>query len=158
MSLKCLHEVLQVAMGWKSCHLHQFEKDGVSYGDRADDEFDQDGVAEDSISTNQLLNTAGDMLVYLYDFGDNWRHELILENIILPRRVTAGSLCLDGQCCCPPEDVGGPEKYDMLLKIMDDRYHPEYAQTRKWLGGSFDADEFDIVAINKELARRRLHP
>ncbi len=31
-TLAVLHEVIQVAMGWENCHLHQFIIDGVRYG------------------------------------------------------------------------------------------------------------------------------
>jgi hypothetical protein len=33
MTLAELHEVIQTAIGWTNTHLHEFEIDGVSYGD-----------------------------------------------------------------------------------------------------------------------------
>lgn len=39
-TLRQLHEVLQLTMGWENSHLHEFRVDGVSYGEP--DEFDTD--------------------------------------------------------------------------------------------------------------------
>ena len=54
-----------------------------------------------------VLKAEGDSMVYLYDFGDSWRHKVVLEKII-PSDVPTKPVCLDGARRCPPEDVGGP--------------------------------------------------
>ena len=32
MTLPQLHDILQIAMGWQNCHLHQFSGGGAKYG------------------------------------------------------------------------------------------------------------------------------
>jgi len=32
------------------------------------------GVAEADVRPDQVLADAGDRMIYLYDFGDDWRH------------------------------------------------------------------------------------
>src|SRR5437660_9330923 len=76
MRLSRLHDVVQVAMGWTDSHLHQFVKDGVSYG-IPDDEFSDSDVFDDElVDLGELLKAEGDSLLYVYDFGDDWRHDM----------------------------------------------------------------------------------
>jgi len=81
--LCCLHDALQAVMGWTDSHLHQFEKDGRYWGDPESDEYgDLKLVDESKVTVTKLLKAEGDALVYVYDFGDNWRHETVLEKIV----------------------------------------------------------------------------
>ena len=49
----------------------------------------------------------GDRLLYRYDFGDNWQHNLLLEKVLDPEPGTTYPLCLKGKRACLPEEVGG---------------------------------------------------
>src|SRR5450759_1442773 len=103
-----LHEVLQIAMGWNNGHLHLFEKDVISYGRPA--LFDRDEVPpidESKTSLQNVLREVGEQMVYQYDFGDNWEHEVVLEEILASESATGLPICLDGARHSPPEDVGG---------------------------------------------------
>ncbi len=51
----------------------------------------------------------------------------------------------------PPEDVGGPARYANFLEIMADPAHPEHADTKRWCGGHFDPDWFDLETTNKDV-------
>ena len=62
------------------------------------------------------------------------------------------ALCLGGARACPPEDCGGPWGYGNLLEILKDPKHPEHEDMSEWIGGEFDAEAFDVEAINKQLA------
>src|SRR5438128_3620760 len=82
-SLDRLHDVLQIVMGWTNSHLHAFAKDGLSYGDSANDDFDSmNMIPEKRVTINRLLRLEGETMVYLYDFGDDWRHDVALEKIL----------------------------------------------------------------------------
>src|SRR6266700_3664301 len=64
MRLSRFHDVVQVAMGWTDSHLHQFVKDGVSYG-IPDDEFSDSDVFDDElVDLGELLKAEGDSLLY----------------------------------------------------------------------------------------------
>ena len=95
MLLCCLHDAFQAVMGWTDSHLHQFEKDGKYWGVPEYDEFDDDieVIDESKVPVGRVLKTEGDSMVYLYDFGDNWRHEVVLEKIVpVGRRHTEAGL------------------------------------------------------------------
>ena len=59
-----------------------------------------------------------------------------------------------GQTGVPtPEDVGGIFGYETLLDALQDENHEEHESYLQWLGGEFDPEAFDLVAINQELCR-----
>jgi hypothetical protein len=60
-----------------------------------------------SVRLNQIAPAVADCLVYLYDFGDSWEHDIVVEEILPAEKGAHHPLCLDGQRACPPEDVGG---------------------------------------------------
>jgi len=73
----CLNDAFQGAMGWTDSRLHQFEKDGKNWGVPEYDEFDElDIIDESKTRLAKILSTEGESLIYVYDFGDNWRHEV----------------------------------------------------------------------------------
>lgn len=63
--------------GWTDSHLHEFEieKDDKHFGIPGED-GELDTEDEYPVSLAQLLGVEGDSLVYRYDFGDDWVHEL----------------------------------------------------------------------------------
>ena len=93
-------------------------------------------------------------MVYLYDFGDGWRHEVFLEKI-MPSEPPTKPLCLAGERKCPPEDVGGPSGYQEFLEVIFDLGHEESAHFRGWAGGTFHAEEFNVKTVNEILERMR---
>ena len=84
-----LHVAIQDSMGWNDHHLHSFKlKDPVTgekeeIGIPSDDPLDIPFLPgwEEHISIWFSTNQQAE---YVYDFGDNWHHEVELENI-LPR-------------------------------------------------------------------------
>jgi hypothetical protein len=154
--LNKLHDVFQAVMGWTNSHLHQFEKGRVYWSVPQHDGLDGDTIDERRIELNTVLTTEGDSMVYLYDFGDSWRHQVVLERI-LPSDADASTkpVCLAGERCCPPEDVGGPPGYQEFLEVIFQPGHEEFAHFRGWAGGTFHAEEFDLAAVNKVLGRMR---
>ena len=156
--LSKLHDVFQAVMGWTDSHLHQFDKGEQHYA-VPDPEFEDDiKIIDDSrVPLYNVLMAQGDSMIYRYDFGDNWRHEVILEKI-LPLNSSSSSrpVCLAGERRCPPEDVGGPHGYDEFLKVIFEPGHEEFGQLRTWSGGTFHAEEFDLEAVNRLLENIRL--
>jgi len=152
MPLKQFHDALQISMGWQDCHLHQFIAGDVRYG-IPDADLDPKMKSEAGVKLKVLLPKAGAEVIYEYDFGDAWEHELLLEEILpwpdealLPR-------CVAGERACPPEDCGGPPGYADLLAGLNDPAHPEPEAMREWLGDDFDPDAFDVSAVNFRLGR-----
>jgi len=155
MLLCCLHDALQAVMGWTDSHLHQFEKDGKFWGVPENDEFDElDLIDESKVKLSEMLKVEGESMVYVYDFGDNWRHEVVLEKIVSPGEPPNKPICLGGERRCPPEDVGGVNGYEEFLEAIIDPNHEEYEAMVTWAGGHFH-DTLDVKAANATLTRMR---
>lgn len=99
-----LHDVLQAAMGWHDSHLHLFRVGDDCYAPPGD----WDPIGEDSrgVALVDLAAKKGARLVYEYDFGDGWTHDIVVESV-LPEPCEVPR-CTGGRRRCPPEDCGGP--------------------------------------------------
>ncbi len=114
-----LHLVLQAVMGWDDAHLHGFARGVDFYGAAPGNRFVMDddgleGVHEAAMRIDEVLAKPGETLSYLYDFGDDWEHEIRLEEVVEAPDVTTKDLpavLLDGARACPPEDCGGVPGY-----------------------------------------------
>jgi hypothetical protein len=163
--LCCLHDALQAVMGWTNSHLHRFEKDGKQWGVPGDLEDDDiDIIDESRTKIGDILTTPGDSVLYVYDFGDNWRHSVVLEKILPASATTARPVCLTGERHCPPEDVGGVPGYEEFLQVVFDPTHEEFDHYVQWAGGPspvnqsvgrFQPEEFDLRVVNAALSRMR---
>ncbi len=76
LSLKKLHEVIQVVMGWQNSHLHQFILNNKRYSDPKFemDEYAEDGdeaVGDTSRFRLSSIDGAAKTFLYEYDFGDD---------------------------------------------------------------------------------------
>ena len=153
-SLFELHRILQPAMGWTDSHLHQFIQHGTYYG-APDDEFGMPTVSERRTRLGDLLGRPKDRLVYEYDFGDSWQHEVVLENVGEPHPDVRYPRVIAGKRACPPEDVGGVGGYAEFLETIADPTHEEHASMLAWVGGRFDPEFFDLIEVNDRLPRKR---
>lgn len=88
-------------------------------------------------------------LMYTYDFGDDWRFSIELEEIVEDYHFGFPTL-LDGEGTAPPEDVGGPPGYELFLAIMEDPTHPEYDHLKQWVSNA-RYEPYDKNRINQSL-------
>ena len=152
--LHCLHDAFQVVFGWTDNHLHRFEKDGRCWTFPQYDEFNElDLIDERKTPIAQVLKSEGDSMVYLYDLGANWRHNVVLEKIVPVGDVVKTPICLGGKRCCPPENVGGLHRYHKFLEAISDATHRNYEHFIQWAGGHFRAEEFNLATVNIILSR-----
>jgi hypothetical protein len=136
-----LHDILQAAFGWWDCHLHEFEIDGVRYG--VDDGEDSDPPEDERRARLRNLVKAGSSFVYVYDFGDDWRHNVVVEKVLPAQEGATYPVCTGGRRACPPEDCGGTWGYEGFLEAISDPAHEEHDSMLEWVGGSFDPEAFD---------------
>jgi hypothetical protein len=154
--LCCLHDVLQVVMGWTDSHLHKFEKGGKVWADSQYDELgDLNIINERRTPLNEALKMEGDSMVYVYNFGEDWRHTIVLEKVMLADGATSLPVCLSGKRHCPPEDVGGASGYKAFLRILSRRSGQKYVEFVRWAGASFKAEDFAVNVVNEILAHMR---
>lgn len=144
-----LHAVLQIAMGWFNCHLHQYRV-GSSYIGIPDPDFDFEITDERDVYLQDILSNVKDSFVYEYDFGDDWEHKIVLEKI-LPLDSSQSPVVIKGKKACPPEDSGGIWGYYDILDAIQDPKHEDHEEMTDWVGADFDPDEFDMNLINKKL-------
>ena len=155
-TLARLHSVLQSAIGWYDCHLHQVvAPDQTRYSALSPDgdlDWDSRVVDERKVKLRQVLRASRQRMVYEYDFGDGWEHRIELEKIVPPEPGEKLPRCLGGRRSCPPEDCGGVWGYAEMLRALADPKHREHAMYKEWLDGDFDAEAFDIERVNELLA------
>lgn len=96
----------------------------------------------------------GSKLLYEYDFGDGWQHELLLEEILNADEPFQRK-CLAGARRCPPEDCGGPYGFRELLDAVNDTSHPEHESLCEWLEDDFDPQDFSVDEVNRRLHGQR---
>jgi pRiA4b ORF-3-like protein len=147
-----LHEVIQATMGWQDAHLHAFVDGQTYYGVR-----DAELRYRDERATRLTeLVTPGERLLYTYDFGDDWDHEIIIEEATVAAPGARYPRCAAGQGACPPEDAGGWPGYTRLVQILTDPGHEEHQDMLDWLGlnsrSQFDPARFDPEEANRRLA------
>ncbi|GAA0999794.1 plasmid pRiA4b ORF-3 family protein [Subtercola frigoramans] len=119
-----VHDVMQEAFGWTNSHLHRFDL-GAAYsrdlpGIVMQYEIDEGdgGILESTVTLDQLVSAPGDAFTYTYDFGDDWRHRIVVEKVE-PIEVESPdsqpASCLAARRNGPPEDIGGIHSFDELL-------------------------------------------
>jgi len=148
-----LHGILQRVMGWTDSHLHQFRRGSTYYG-QSDPEFGMPREDERRIRLNDVLRRPRERMVYEYDFGDGWEHDVVLEAAGSDTAVEPRVRVLAGKGACPPEDVGGIGGYYGFLEAIANTKHPEHRDMLDWCGGHFDPATYDIDRINAYFQKR----
>ena len=155
LTLAQLHNVVQAAVGWQNCHLHEFRIASQRFG-VPDPEDSFLGVAhcinERNALLGEVLGTAGSKAEYTYDFGDSWEHNIVVEKVLLSEPGAVYPICTGGERHGPPEDCGGLAGYYNFLEAIRDPDHEEHEEMLEWIGGSFDAEAFSIDHVNRRLA------
>jgi len=151
------HEHIQTAMGWTNSHLHRFEIDGECYGDPL---LLDDGLEDFHWVDSTITRISGivprdggrSRFLYEYDFGDGWEHEVVFEGCLRAEKRRRYPLCVDGERCCPPDDVGGVRGYAEFLEALADPDHEEHGAYREW-AGPFDPEDFDAGQASRRMRR-----
>ncbi|MEK7748037.1 MAG: plasmid pRiA4b ORF-3 family protein [Nitrospirota bacterium] len=152
-----LHVAIQDAMGWQDYHLHEFrvvhpqrgkvEHLGIPDLDLPDE---RPCTASWDVPVSAYFNwesiSQAQAAVYVYDFGDNWRHIVMFEDV-LPVGSARLPRCVAGARACPPEDCGGVHGFDKFLEAIADLKHPEHADLVQWSGGGYNPEAFDPARV-----------
>jgi hypothetical protein len=150
-----LHEILQIVMDWEDYHLHEFRIGRRLYSvpDPDDDMHERTVIDERRERLCDAVPRVGTQFLYLYDFGDSWRHDLLLEAIMMPAPSMPYPRCIAGERRTPPEDVGGTPGYEEYLEALADPKHEEHENVLRWRG-AFDPEAFSPDEVNQRLWKR----
>ncbi len=149
-----LHHIIQLVMGWTNSHFYQFNVGEEVIADTrlVDDKL---GPVSDVkwVMVTQVFSNVGTTVTYEYDFGDGWMHHLeLVDRSIHPTQEVLPPV-VSGENACPPEDCGGIHGYKELLEVLKNPKHPEYRETKVWVGSKFNPTNFSVDACNKELGK-----
>lgn len=173
-SFAMFHHIIQEAMGWYNVHMYSFspkgygsipwiekeadDNDKLSFGDR---NKKKTPASASTLKISDVFKTKGQTFTYIYDFGDDWKHKITLEEID-KKNISPLPKLIAGKGTCPPEDCGGPGGYAHFKEVVADKNHPQYQDMKEWLypgdeedlfdedEAIWDADEFDLE-IEKEM-------
>jgi hypothetical protein len=104
-TLRELHGVIQVTMGWEGIHLYEFHLRAARYGSW------ELSASSPDITLAALRLRKGARFIYEYDLNIPWRHEVRIEDRLEPDARKTYPVCPAGDGACPPEDCGGPESF-----------------------------------------------
>ena len=158
LTLAALHDVLQSAMGWYDCHMHEFRV-GHRYFGKPNPEDRFMGMPpvenERTVRLSSVLGRVGAKAIYTYDMGDSWEHGIVLEKRLPAHSGRAYSVCTGGERACPPEDCGGIAGFYDLLDALGDPTHEQHEELQDWVDDDYDPDSFSIDKVNQMLMPRQ---
>lgn len=146
-SLETLHIVIQAAFDWYNYHLYRFSIGGGPFDLKSElflCEYDlteadpaDEGTFVEDVRVDETLQQPGDVLHYLYDYGDTWAMKIVLEELRPASPDSPIAECVGGRRAAPPEDCGGLTDADQLAEVLDDPAHFDLdhvnSSIRAWL-------------------------
>lgn len=124
-----LHELIQIAFNWEDNHLHEFQvkvskkmqelqkatqkigsslfsQEQITIGmPERDEVFGGDAMLDEKeAELGDFLMEEKDKCRYVYDFGDDWQHEILLEKVMAPEAKSLYPRCIKAMRSVPPED------------------------------------------------------
>ncbi len=117
-TLKVLHDIIQIAIGWFDYHLWEFTIGEQKYGLPMDEDWGTEPRKQAAkVRLRDVLKARRTIIdyVYVYDFGDYWEHRITVTNVRAGDPEIAYPRYIGGERAGPPEDCGGtPGFYDLL--------------------------------------------
>ncbi len=174
-----LHQILQVAFDWDDFHLHSFfvrktEGKQTQHTEIAPDETEIGGFpgphgnySEKEETLADWFKTPKDKVMYLYDFGDSWEHNMVLEKILKPEKEILYPQCTAAKNLAPEEDSRGEvmmgevdlqdDQPKMLVQGINERIHEELSDLLTAAADSGENDCWEDV-LRKAKAYHKLKP
>lgn len=149
-TLDVVHRVLQAAFGWANYHLYRFSLGGDPFDPSAQlflcpwdveegELEDAGGIPDSEVRLDETMQQPGDVLRYVYDYGDNWELTLRLEQVTPAPASTPAAVATDGRRAAPPEDCGSLRTADELATVLKDPAHLDLERINADLHGPFFA-------------------
>jgi|GEM_PF-997149 len=155
-ALYAVHLLLQLVMNWENRHQHQFiGADMKGYGVAEEADGLKTGLLDERLYfLSDLVKNPGDRFTYIYDFEDEWVHEVVMEAVMEIGPDERSVWCLGGGGACPPEECGGVSGYLELLEQLGSSNAEKHAEAVERLSMivdpvAFDSDEFNEVMVDE---------
>jgi hypothetical protein len=150
-----LHKVIQILFGWTDTHLWQFEEKPYGHSYVIGPELDTDSpftepptdIASQTPIT-KVLRKEGDKMIYLYDFGDDWVHDISVKQVI--EESTTHPICTKWKSDNPMEDIGGIWGLMELRQMADPKINHTKAEIKEFLDNHWYDSMDDFKATMKE--------
>ena len=148
-----LHYVIQHAFGWTNAHLFMVKVGSMEFVESS--RWEEDAYRFQSAKSAILgdiipkLVSKNGSFTYVYDFGDYWEHEIIVEEIEDSPKNQLNAVCLDGRRACPPEDVGSIPGYYQLVEDFKNPDSEGFSESLTWLGYVYDPEAIDLDSANR---------
>ncbi len=153
MTLQQFHRVLQVCMGWSGEHNHQFYVGKVFYnrGHSGDQKKSYNEADYDLHSLEEAMKWC---FTYIYDAGDGWEHEIVVEETLPAESGQKLPEVIDGEWACPPEEIGNVHNYEEYIYAWE---NPDSDKNQRILSqyalSDFDPYAFDSHQLNEQLKK-----
>jgi hypothetical protein len=152
-TLKVLHEIIQIVMDWFDYHLWEFALGEQQFGPPMDADWGAGPRKEAAkVRLRDVLRPRKTVIGYTYDFGDNWEIRLTVDNVRQGEADQYYPRLVRGEWAAPPEDCGGIPGFYELLETLADPQQPDHAELREHFDG-YDPNLVDIPRMNFMLGR-----
>ncbi len=157
-TLRHLGDLILDLMGWDGGHLNQFRQGNNCYlpyyqrdlSEEPDFCWGCENFNQEDYTIADLLSVKGKSVVFEYDFGDSWEHEVRLSSVNEYADGEAREIVfIGGKRECPPEDCGGVWGYEELMEILTrckagERLSKEEREHLDWAGWGKDYNPEDL--------------
>ncbi|GAE94943.1 hypothetical protein JCM21714_4144 [Gracilibacillus boraciitolerans JCM 21714] len=106
-----LHDLIQTAFEWEEMHLHLFQVTDKQNNNLLIQAIDEealdsslDALDEEEVLLSDIFHQPKDHARYIYDLGDNWEHQIELEEIIPKSQNFGLPVCIEAKGIAPEED------------------------------------------------------
>ena len=94
-----LHLTIQAALGWTNSHLYEIRAGDVGWSTLYPEaDWPEDFLDARKARLDKVIEDVGTKrLRYIYDFGDGWEHEVVVEKVLTADSEKKCAVCLDGK-------------------------------------------------------------
>lgn len=153
-TLAGMHDIIQVVMGWWDYHLYEFEIGDRFYGVPSSDDalYDRKVYKASALRLATVLERGVRDFLYVYDFGDNWRHRISVMDVRQGVPDLDYPRFIAGARRAPPEDVGSISGFEEFLGAIADPEHEQHERMLEWYGQPFDPEDIEEPRLHRVMA------
>ena len=156
-SLLDLHQIIQICFGWEDQHLFIFNIGDMRFVNTI--HWEEDAFRYQDASRALLSELipkhipVGGKFTYVYDLGDGWQHEILVEDLENSDEDLEIPICYDGRRSAPPENFGGPFLYHEYSESLKGPRVSKFDDSFVYFPEGFDPEKFEIKVIGRKLIR-----